>query len=376
MSESLGVSAQLCVSDRPSVHHVNDHLQYSQNSSWYQEVGYPMVKGIAQFWLTQLQMDAYFDDDTLVVNPCNSPEHGPTTFGCTHYQQLIYELLSNILSNWQASGDSDTKFKSNVASTLSQLDKGLHIGSWGQIQEWKLDLDVENDTHRHLSNLYGWYPGFSLSSPTINRSNNDTNTSTSFPSIIDAVTTTLWSRGPGNGPDANAGWEKVWRSACWSRVASAWSYLSSSSVTDSTTTSVASNSSSFASSAATARDEAYFELRYAIGQNMANNGLSMYSANSTPFQIDMNFGLLGAVTEMLIWDDEGASGTHSGANRTIVLAGSVPDSWAPGSIQGLRIRGGGAVDFSWGKDGSVDGLKVEGVDGVQFVDRYGKVIGS
>lgn len=36
-------------------------------------------------------------------------------------------------------------------------------------------------------------------------------------SIIDAVTTMLWSRGPGI-IDSDAGWEKVWRSACWGRL--------------------------------------------------------------------------------------------------------------------------------------------------------------
>lgn len=68
--------------------HVVDHFEYSQNISWFSNQGYPLLKGVAQFWLSQLQEDLYFDDGMLVVNPCNSPEHGPTTFACTHYQQL------------------------------------------------------------------------------------------------------------------------------------------------------------------------------------------------------------------------------------------------------------------------------------------------
>lgn len=37
-----------------------------------------MIKGIASFWLDVLVEDKYFNDGTLVANPCNSPEHGPT----------------------------------------------------------------------------------------------------------------------------------------------------------------------------------------------------------------------------------------------------------------------------------------------------------
>lgn len=55
-----------------------DHFDYSQDVQWFQSTGYPYLKGIALFWLSQLQEDKYFNDGTWVVNPCNSPEHGPT----------------------------------------------------------------------------------------------------------------------------------------------------------------------------------------------------------------------------------------------------------------------------------------------------------
>lgn len=59
--------------------HVADHFDYSQDTEWLRNVGYPMLEGISQFWLSQLQTDEYFDDGTLVVNPCSSPEHGPVS---------------------------------------------------------------------------------------------------------------------------------------------------------------------------------------------------------------------------------------------------------------------------------------------------------
>jgi alpha-L-fucosidase 2 len=73
------------------------------------------------------------------------------------------------------------------------------------LTEWKIDEDIKNDTHRHLSGLYGWFPGYMIA----NTFNNET--------VVDAVTTMLWSRGVGI-IDSDAGWEKVWRSACWGRL--------------------------------------------------------------------------------------------------------------------------------------------------------------
>lgn len=62
--------------------HVCDHYEYSRDVQWLKEQGYPrLLKPIAKFWASQLQEDQYFEDGTLVVNPCTSPEHGPTTFG-------------------------------------------------------------------------------------------------------------------------------------------------------------------------------------------------------------------------------------------------------------------------------------------------------
>jgi alpha-L-fucosidase 2 len=316
--------------------HVFDHYSYSQNITWFQEQGYPLMEGVAKFWLSQLQPDAYFNDGTLVVNPCNSPEHGPTTFACTHYQQLLHQLFTTVLSSTSILSNADNEFVANLTTTLQTLDKGLHIGTWGEIKEWKIPdsfgYDFENDTHRHLSNLIGWYPGYSISSFLSGYTNS---------TIQCAVATTLYSRGIGNGADANAGWEKVWRSACWARLNNT--------------------------------DEAYFELRYAINQNFAGNGLSMYSGLSEPFQIDANFGFVGAVLNFLVVDNPRADGTEEG--RVVVLGPAIPESWSPGEVKGLRLRGGGMVDFQWDESGVVTGAQTTGrTKTIMIANKEGKVL--
>lgn len=323
--------------------HVTDHFSYSQNVTWLQQTGYPLLKGVTQFWLSQLQEDRFWNDGTLVVNPCNSPEHGPTTFGCTHYQQLLHQLFANMLVLGPLSEEPDSAFISNISTTLTHLDKGFHRTSWGGVKEWKLPdpadsevYDLQNDTHRHLSHLWGWYPGLTLSSPSSSFLGGYTNTT-----IQDAVATSLYSRGTGNGPDANAGWAKVWRSACWARLNNT--------------------------------DRAYFELKYAVEQNFAGNALSMYSGTNPPFQIDANFGFAGAVLSMLVVDVEEVGMGEGKGERTVVLGPAIPETWGGGSVRGLRLRGGGEVGFGWNKDGLVD--VVEGsVEGVRFVDRDGRVL--
>jgi alpha-L-fucosidase 2 len=315
--------------------HVYDHYSYSQNETWFQDQGYPLMKGVSQFWLSQLQSDEYFKDGSLVVNPCNSPEHGPTTFACTHYQQLLHQLFSTTLSSSSVISNADEKFVANLTTALKTLDKGLHIGTWGEVKEWKLPdsfgYDFKNDTHRHLSNLIGWYPGYSVASFQSGYTSS---------SIQNAVATTLYSRGPGNGADANAGWEKVWRSACWARL----------------------NNTS----------EAYFELKYAIDQNFAGNGLSMYSGQKEPFQIDANFGLVGAVLSFLVVDQPLESGAEG---RVVVLGPAIPTSWSPGEVKGLRLRGGGSVDFQWDATGSVTGAHTTGrTKSIKILNKAGKVL--
>ncbi|KAI0805624.1 Six-hairpin glycosidase-like protein [Xylaria sp. FL0064] len=293
--------------------HVWDHFEYSQDIDWLRKQGYPLLKGVAQFWVSQLQEDMFFDDGTLVANPCNSPEIGPTTFGCAHYQQLIHQVFDNVLSSASIIEETDQAFLDGVASSLAKLDTGIHFTSWGGIKEWKLPDSYgynNKTTHRHLSHLVGWYPGYSMSSYAGGYS--DT-------SIQSAVKETLISRGLGNGDDANAGWEKVWRAACWARLNDT--------------------------------DMAYEELRYAIDTNFANNGLSMYSALNQPFQIDANFGLAGAMLSMLIVDLPVTHGAKK--ERTVVLGPAIPSVWGNGSVTGLRIRGGVSVSFKWNGNGIV-----------------------
>ncbi|OJD29787.1 glycoside hydrolase family 95 protein [Diplodia corticola] len=316
--------------------HVYDHFDYTANTTWFSMQGYPLIRGIAEFWLSQLQDDQWFGDGTLVVNPCNSPEQPPTTFGCTHYQQLIHQVLTYVEAAGSLGIEADAAFLSNASSALTRLDTGLHIDeTWGGIKEFKAPtevtgLDVPTDTHRHLSHLVGWYPGYSVASILSGYGNS---------TITDAVAAALTARGNGTGPDADAGWGKVWRAACWARLNNT--------------------------------DKADAELRYAIARNFAGNGFSMYSAHDTPFQIDANFGLAAAMLSMLAVDLP----AFSGEAKAVVLGPAIPARWGGGSVKGLRLRGGGEVDFKWDADGLVTEAVLAGrTAGIVVVNRDGGIL--
>lgn len=319
--------------------HVWDNFEYTQDVEWFKRQGYPLIKGVAQFWLSQLQDDEFFEDGTLVVNPCSSPETGPTTFACSHYQQEIHRTFDTILGGAAYADEQEQDFLDEVSSALQKLDKGFHISEWGGVKEWKLPdsygFDGKSD-HRHLSHLTGWHPGYSLSGY-LGGYTNET--------IQDAVRETLIARGDGNAADANAGWAKVWRAAAWARLNDT--------------------------------EEAHWHLRYAIQENMVGNGFSMYSGENEPFQIDANFGLGGAVLSMLVVDLPLAHDANKDAVRQVVVGPAIPASWKGGSVKGLRIRGGGVVDFGWDDEGVVREVNFEGSKTkVEIVNVEGGILAS
>jgi alpha-L-fucosidase 2 len=54
---------------------------------------------------------------------------------------------------------------------------------------------------------------------------------------------------------------------------------------------------------------------------------------------------------MLVTDLPVASA--SAAIYTVLLGPAIPSVWAGGSVTGLRLRGGGTLDFSWDDNGLV-----------------------
>lgn len=86
-------------------------------------------------------------------------------------------------------------------------------------------MDQPNDTHRHLSHLVGLYPGYALANfePSLQNGAHSGGVDVDYTrqQVLDAAQVSLIHRGNGTGPDADSGWEKVWRAACWAQFANA-----------------------------------------------------------------------------------------------------------------------------------------------------------
>ncbi|KDQ52890.1 glycoside hydrolase family 95 protein [Jaapia argillacea MUCL 33604] len=302
--------------------HVYDHFDYTNDVEWWRAQGWPLLKAVAQFHMQRLIPDNHFNDSSLVVAPCNSPEQLPITFGCAHAQELIWQLFNAVEKGFEASGDTDTSFLAEVQAKRTQMDKGIHIGYWGQLQEWKFDMDQQNDTHRHLSHLVGLYPGYAVSGydPTVQ--GNPVNYTYTHEDVIQAATVSLLHRGNGTGPDGDAGWEKVWRAAGWAQFGDAESY--------------------------------YHQLTYAIERNFGANLFSLYDPLDTSaiFQIDANLGYPAAVMNALLQAPDVPS---LSTPLTITLLPALPAAWSAGHLKGAMVRGGISVDMSW-ESGNLTGV--------------------
>jgi alpha-L-fucosidase 2 len=132
----------------------------------------------------------------LISIPSASPEHGGLVAGPTMDQQIIRDLFKNCAAA-AAILDTDMDFRRLLGDKYRQIAPNT-IGKYGQLQEWMEDKDDTADTHRHISHLWGVYPG--------------TDITPNEPAMMAAARQSLIYRG-----DDGTGWSLAWKVNCWAR---------------------------------------------------------------------------------------------------------------------------------------------------------------
>jgi alpha-L-fucosidase 2 len=295
-------------------HHMWDHYLYSGDKEFLGKRAYPAMKEACQFFLDFLVKDP--ETGWLVTCPSHSPEQPPPqdrpllTYGPTMDNQLVRSLFTYTIEASQVLGV-DSEFAAKLDETRKQLPPNL-VGSKGQLQEWIKDWDAPGNRHRHMSPLWGMYPGWDITPDD--------------PKVWNAAKVLLGWRG-----DGDTGWSYSWRAGLWARAHDG--------------------------------ETAYRQIYLQLGKKTFPNLFDKCG----PFQVDGDFGSCGAVGEMLI-----QSHLRVPESRThiIELLPALPSAWANGEVTGLRARGGFDVSMKW-SGGRLVSTTIRSTQGNPCRVRYG-----
>lgn len=288
-------------------HHLWKHYQFTQDKNFLKNSAYPIMKEAAIFFNSFLITDP--KTGWLISTPSNSPEQGGLVAGPTMDHQIIRDLFKNVIAASELL-NVDESFRNTIKDKYKKIAPN-QIGKYGQLQEWLQDIDDTTNRHRHVSHLWGQYPG--------NEINWD-----ETPELMKAARQSLIYRG-----DAATGWSLGWKINFWARFKDG--------------------------------DHAFtlIQMLMSPAKGGAGSYPNLFDAHP-PFQIDGNFGGAAGIGELLVQ-------SHT---KYIDILPALPSGLPQGEVKGICARGGFVLDIKW-KNGNLQDLELFSIAGKECLLRYG-----
>lgn len=283
--------------------HIIEHYRYTKDISFAKEY-FEELEEISVFFLDFLIPDR---EGYLVTCPSTSPENtyilengqkSTVCYGPAMDAQILYELWSGVLEIAKECGISDD-ITEEISKKINLLPKDK-IGSRGQLLEWQQEYEEWEKGHRHISHLFGLYPGHSISK------SKDID-------IYNAARKTLEERLAHGG--GGTGWSRSWVINFWASLGDG--------------------------------EKAYSSLLELLKEQTAPNMFDLHPFEvpgiNAVFQIDGNFGGAAGIAEMLVQTE----GPFKDGTYEIKPLPALPKAWKNGHVKGMKIRGNKEIDMSW-----------------------------
>ena len=273
----------------------------------------PWLQETAAFYLDFVEVR----DGVAHFSPSISPENHPpgkslTVANATMDVVVCRETLTNLLEALRVLEETDVE-EERYRKLLAALPP-YEVNAEGGLREW-LHPDLPDcQTHRHLSHLYGLFPGWEI---------NEEDTPEFYPQAVRALELRQ------NELGSMAGWSFSFMANLWARVGEG--------------------------------DKALKNLELLLKSSTTPNlltwhndwraqGLSMFwgQGGLPPFQIEAGLGFVSAICEMLVRSRPGF----------LRLLPALPSAWPNGIVQGITTRCGVTVDLTWSESGRVLEVKL------------------